>query len=201
MTPEPVQISRYPNRRFYDRQSSKYVSLADIEQLVQQGSTVEIRDSQTGEDLTRVMLTRIIMDRQPEKMQLFPIDMLHFIVRSNNMMAEFLRDYFRASLMYLEYLQRHGSTVARLGAPMHWMKAWMERLSSPAAAATSPAPAPDGAAQAGAPPPTPPAAASLPADHSQPSDNATAAQLARRVEQLEERIRQMEAAETSQPRA
>lgn len=123
-----IQIARYPNRRFYDRQASKYVSLKDIEEIVQAGSNVEITDSQTNENLTRTVLTRIIMDRQPEKMQLFPVDMLHFILRSNDLMTGFLRDYFRQSLTYLSYLQQHGASASSMAQPMHWVKAWLDRI-------------------------------------------------------------------------
>ena len=106
-----IQIKRYPNRRYYARHTSQYVSLQEIEELVQSGETVEIRDSQSGEDLTRTVLTQIIMERQPDKMSLFPADMLHFIVRSNDAMSGFLRDYFHHSLTYLDYLQRHSTAT------------------------------------------------------------------------------------------
>ncbi len=128
MPGEPIQIKRYPNRRFYSRSASKYVSLQDIEELIRQGHNVEIRDSQTGELITHTVLTQILVDRQPEKMSLFPVDMLHSIVRSNDAMAEFLRDYFRHSLTYLNYLQRHGSAARDLANPMHWVKAWLGGL-------------------------------------------------------------------------
>jgi polyhydroxyalkanoate synthesis repressor PhaR len=125
MAGDPIQIKRYPNRRYYARNTSQYVSLQEIEDMVQAGETVEIRDSQSGDDLTRAVLTQIIMERQPEKMSLFPSDMLHFIVRSNDAMSDFLRDYFRHSLTYLDYLQRH-SAATPLTQPMHWMKAWLD---------------------------------------------------------------------------
>jgi polyhydroxyalkanoate synthesis repressor PhaR len=128
MPAETIQIKRYPNRRFYARNTSKYVSLQDIEEMIREGHNVEIRDSQTGELMTHAVLTQIIIDRQPEKMSLFPVDMLHSIVRSNDAMAEFLRDYFRHSLTYLNYLQRHGSTARELANPMHWVKVWLGGL-------------------------------------------------------------------------
>ena len=96
--------------------------------MVRNGQNVEIRDSQSDEDLTGIVLTRIIMERQPEKMRLFPIDMLHFMLRSNEVMSDFLRDYFRHALPYLEYLQRHAKTAIKLAQPMHWMKAWVDGL-------------------------------------------------------------------------
>ena len=128
MAETTVQITRYPNRRFYARDQSNYVSLEDIETMVRNGRNVEIRDSQSDEDLTGIVLTRIIMERQPEKMRLFPIDMLHFMLRSNEVMTDFLRDYFRHALPYLEYLQRHAKTAIKLAQPMHWMKAWVDGL-------------------------------------------------------------------------
>jgi polyhydroxyalkanoate synthesis repressor PhaR len=126
---ETIRISRYPNRRFYDHSTSSYVSLENIEELVHSGKMVEIRDSQSDEDLTRSVLARIIIERQPDKMQLFPVDMLHFIVRSNDVMSDFLRDYFRHALPYLEYLQRHSAAaVTTLVQPVHWVKAWLDSI-------------------------------------------------------------------------
>ena len=56
MNDSPIQIKRYPNRRYYARNTSTYVTLQEIEAMIQSGMTVEIRDSQTGEDLTRSVL-------------------------------------------------------------------------------------------------------------------------------------------------
>jgi hypothetical protein len=68
------------------------------------------------------------MERQPEKMQLFPVDMLHFILRSNDVMTDFLRDYFRQSLTYLSYLQQHGASANPMARPIHWIKAWLDGI-------------------------------------------------------------------------
>lgn len=159
-----IQIVRYPNRRLYARAESRYVSLEDIEQLVQDGETVEIRDSQSEEDLTRSVLTRILLDRHPDKMRLFPVAMLHAMLRSNELMADFLRDYFRHSLTYLDFLQRH-NPASSLARPMHWVKAWLDGIVS---APTNGTPSPD-----------------------------SAAPLTARIAELEQRIRQLEAAQSS----
>ncbi|MCA9119443.1 MAG: polyhydroxyalkanoate synthesis regulator DNA-binding domain-containing protein [Planctomycetaceae bacterium] len=169
MADDPIQIKRYPNRRYYAKHTSQYVSLPEIEEMVTSGETVEIRDSQTGEDLTRSVLTQIIMERQPEKMSLFPSDMLHFIVRSNDAMSDFLRDYFRHSLTYLDYLQRH-SAVTPLAQPMHWVKAWLDGI-SPASSARS--------------------------EPSKETDSGQDDQLASRIQELEERLRQLESKDQS----
>ena len=174
MSEEIVQIKRYPNRRFYDLNASKYISQEEIEALVVKGRSVAIRDTQSGKEITRMVLTRILLERQPEKMLLFPTEMLHFILRANEVSAGFLRDYFQHSLTYLEYLSRHGAAAATLAKPMHWVKAWLDSMTLPAAAG---GPQVDGRVD-------------IKAEVQEQEDKAL--RLTRRIEQLEERIRQLE---------
>ena len=129
MADEAVRIKRYPNRRFYASHTSKYVSLTEIEQMIRDGMTVEIVDSQTGEELTRAVLVQIIAEKHPDKMAMFPPAMLHSILRANDVMVNFLHDYFRNSLAYLDYFQKHGASEP-LPQPMHWMKAWLDNWST-----------------------------------------------------------------------
>ncbi|MEM9660276.1 MAG: polyhydroxyalkanoate synthesis regulator DNA-binding domain-containing protein, partial [Planctomycetota bacterium] len=124
---EALLIKRYPNRRLYARHASKYIALEDVERLIRDGYTVQIRDNESGEDITRTVLTQIIVERHPDKVSLFPTDMLHLMLRANDVMSDFLRGYFRDSLTYLEYLQRHGAQ-ADATQPMHWLKAWLEQI-------------------------------------------------------------------------
>src|SRR4051794_29446121 len=93
-----VPIKRYPNRRFYDRSSSKYITLQEIEDLVRGGRTIEVRDSKNDEDLTRVVLTQILLERHPQRMDLFPIPMLHMMLQANDLALEFFRVFLRLSL-------------------------------------------------------------------------------------------------------
>ena len=129
MPDEPIRIKRYPNRRFYASHTSKYVSLAEIEQMIRDGLTVEIVDSQTNEDLTRSVLVQIIADNHPDKIALFPPAMLHSILRANDAMSQFLGEYFRQSLSYLDYFQAQAKS-APVEQPMNWMKAWFEQWSN-----------------------------------------------------------------------
>lgn len=178
MPAETVQIKRYPNRRFYALGSSRYVCLPDIEALIHEGKTVEIRDSQTGEDITRIVLTQMIVERHPDKISLFPPSMLHFMLRANDVVSDFLRDYFRNSLTYLEYLQQHGAMIEDIPQPMHWMKAWFQ-------------------------PPTQPTAESQDAATSEETatseEEGRAETLARRVEQLERRLHELESRSPRNP--
>ena len=61
-------------------------------------------------------------------MVLFPTDMLHFILRANEVTTGFLSDYFQHSVTYLDYLSKHGSATSTLARPMHWVKAWLDGL-------------------------------------------------------------------------
>jgi polyhydroxyalkanoate synthesis repressor PhaR len=125
MTDEALQIKRYPNRRFYARHVKKYVSLEDIERWIREGHRVHIIDSQSGDDLTRSILTQLLIERHPEKVALFPTELLHFMIRANDVMSDFLRNYFRDSLTYLEFLQSP-TRAAPLAQPMRWMQNWFE---------------------------------------------------------------------------
>ncbi len=124
---EIVPIKRYPNRRFYDRKSRKYVTLQDIEEMVQQGRTIDVRDSKNDEELTRVVLTQILLERHPERMEMFPVPLLHMILRANDLALEFLRVFMRLSLATLENLQ--GSrTVAPFISPSEWISLFFPGL-------------------------------------------------------------------------
>jgi polyhydroxyalkanoate synthesis repressor PhaR len=130
MSTEPIRIKRYPNRRYYATHTSRYVSLPEIEQLIRDGATVEIVDSQSGEDLTRAVLVQIIAEMHPEKFAMFPSAMLHSMLRANKVMTEFFQAYFRASLTYLEQLQKHDA-AGSWKQPMRWMETWLENWPMP----------------------------------------------------------------------
>src|SRR4051812_7331153 len=140
MITEPIAIRRYPNRRFYDRSRRRYVTLQDIEDLVLQGQTIEVRDSRTGEDLTRQILAQILLERHPEKMAMFPVAMLHSILQANDLATEFWRGYLRQSLTMLDGLQKAGMPLA---GPLAWMSTF-----APGLVPVPPAPAASAEAEA-----------------------------------------------------
>ena len=123
----PAVIVRYPNRRLYDRSEGRYVTLQDVEEKVRRGLTVTVRDSKTGEDLTRAVLTQILLERHPERMELFPVSFLHLAIRANEAMLGLLTEYVRQSLAYAELLQ-HAAPVNPLLAPQAWLRAFLPNL-------------------------------------------------------------------------
>jgi polyhydroxyalkanoate synthesis repressor PhaR len=166
MSDEPIRIKRYPNRRFYASHTSRYISLPEIEQLIREGASVEILDSQTGEDITRSVLMQMIAERHPDKIAMFPTPMLHSMLRANKLMTNFYEEYFRNALAYLEYIQKQGATDS-LPQPMHWMGQWLEQW------------------------PKPRDAKRAPKSVEQPSVDGDA-ELAERIARLEEKIAQLE---------
>jgi polyhydroxyalkanoate synthesis repressor PhaR len=118
---EAVRIVRYPNRRFYDRSQGRYVTLQEIAAMVRDGKTVSVRDSKTGDDLTSTILTQIILEHHPERMELLPVPILHLMIRTNGVVLGLLREYFRQSLEYLEFWQR-ASALNPMAASLQWLK-------------------------------------------------------------------------------
>jgi polyhydroxyalkanoate synthesis repressor PhaR len=63
---KPVQrvIKKYPNRRLYDTETSTYITLTEVKQLVIQSAQFVVRDAKTGDDLTRSILLQIILEEE-----------------------------------------------------------------------------------------------------------------------------------------
>jgi polyhydroxyalkanoate synthesis repressor PhaR len=60
--PPAITIKKYPNRRLYDTSVGRYVNLEDVAALIRQGADVQVVDARSGEDLTRLVLTQIIVE-------------------------------------------------------------------------------------------------------------------------------------------
>ena len=59
-----VTIKKYANRRLYDTESSAYITLDRLAAMVREGREFEVVDAKTGEDITRQVLTQIIVDEE-----------------------------------------------------------------------------------------------------------------------------------------
>ena len=92
---EPRIIKKYPNRRLYDTEVSRYVTLEDVRALVLQEVPFQVRDARTNEDLTRSILLQIIMEQEADGEPMFSEQVLAKIIRSygdslQGMMASYL---------------------------------------------------------------------------------------------------------------
>ena len=74
-------IKKYPNRRLYDTQTSAYITLADVKQLVLGNEDFKVVDAKSNEDLTRSILLQIILEEEAGGMPMFSSQMLSQIIR------------------------------------------------------------------------------------------------------------------------
>ncbi len=106
-SPEPLEIRRYSNRRFYDPSRSKHVTLEEIRQLIQEGKDVRVVDATTGEDITSRTLTQIILEYDDQKIAALPAAMLHRLIRSSeSMWSQFMEQYLRNMVQVYEDSRR-----------------------------------------------------------------------------------------------
>src|SRR5215469_13837861 len=78
---DPVVIKKYANRRLYNTQTSSYVTLDHLCEMVKEGTEFEVRDARTGEDITRSVLTQIIFEEEAKGQSLLPIKFLRQLIR------------------------------------------------------------------------------------------------------------------------
>jgi len=96
-----VVIKKYPNRRLYDTSSRRYVNLDDIAARVRKGGDVQVVDVKTGEDVTRVILTQIIVEDARGQHAGLPLEFLRQMVMASDragqeVIAWYLRSAFDA---------------------------------------------------------------------------------------------------------
>ena len=77
----PRIIKKYPNRRLYDTETSTYITLAEVKDLVLGYKVFQVQDAKTGEDLTRAILLQIILEEESGGVPMFTTDMLANIIR------------------------------------------------------------------------------------------------------------------------
>ena len=105
-------IKKYPNRRLYDTDTSTYITLAEIKQLVMDSESFAVVDAKTGEDLTRSILLQIILEEEANGSPMFTTPVLSNIIRfyghaMQGMMGGYLEKNMQA-LMEMQAPMVHG---------------------------------------------------------------------------------------------
>ena len=77
---EPVTIKKYANRRLYNTAASSYVTLDNLSQMVKEGVDFVVYDAKTGADITRSVLTQIIVEEEGKGGSLLPIGFLRQLI-------------------------------------------------------------------------------------------------------------------------
>jgi len=77
---QPVTIKKYANRRLYNTATSSYVTLDNLCLMVKDGIDFTVSDAKTGEDITRAVLTQIIVEEEGKGQNLLPISFLRQLI-------------------------------------------------------------------------------------------------------------------------
>jgi polyhydroxyalkanoate synthesis repressor PhaR len=78
--PKPVVVKKYANRRLYNTATSSYVTLDDLAKLIKDGGDFVAYDAKTGEDITRSVLTQIIVEQEQKGQNLLPTSFLRQLI-------------------------------------------------------------------------------------------------------------------------
>ena len=106
---DKVTIKKYANRRLYDTESSSYITLDRLAEMVREGREFEVVDAKSGEDITRQVLTQIIVDEESRGSTLLPLNFLKQIIGLyGNSMQTFVPNYLEAAM---DAFQRNQSAV------------------------------------------------------------------------------------------
>jgi polyhydroxyalkanoate synthesis repressor PhaR len=77
---KPVVVKKYANRRLYNTATSSYVTLEDLAKMIKEGGDFVASDAKTGEDITRSVLTQIIVEQEQKGQNLLPISFLRQLI-------------------------------------------------------------------------------------------------------------------------
>ncbi|CAN5548897.1 polyhydroxyalkanoate synthesis regulator DNA-binding domain-containing protein [soil metagenome] len=81
-------IKRYPNRKLYDTEAKRYVTLDQLTALIQQGADVQVVDHESGEELTSLTLAQIILEQEKKRAGFLPLNLLTDLIRSGGSTLE-----------------------------------------------------------------------------------------------------------------
>jgi polyhydroxyalkanoate synthesis repressor PhaR len=100
---DPVIIKKYANRRLYDTESSAYITLERLAQMVRQKRDFKVVDAKSGEDITRSVLAQIIMEEESHGAEMLPVNFLRQLIGMyGGNMQEVVPQYLEASLDQLQ---------------------------------------------------------------------------------------------------
>ncbi|MFC5520167.1 polyhydroxyalkanoate synthesis repressor PhaR [Polaromonas jejuensis] len=117
----PRIIKKYPNRRLYDTETSTYITLTEIRQLVMDSALFVVRDAKTNEDLTRSILLQIILEEETGGAPMFTEAVLANIIRFyGNAMQGFMGAYLEKNVQTFMDLQVKMAEQSKGLSPEMW---------------------------------------------------------------------------------
>ena len=122
---KPAQrvIKKYPNRRLYDTETSSYITLAEVKQLVMKSSHFVVRDAKTGDDLTRSILLQVILEEEAGGAPMFTEQVLASIIRFyGHAMQSYMGPYLEKNIQAMAEVQAQLAENAEGLTPEMWSR-------------------------------------------------------------------------------
>ncbi len=120
---KPAQrvIKKYPNRRLYDTDTSSYITLVEVKQLVLDNEPFVVRDAKTSEDLTRSILLQIILEEEAGGAPMFTEAALANMIRFyGNAMQGFMGNYLEKNVQAFTDMQAKLAEQSQVLTPEMW---------------------------------------------------------------------------------
>jgi polyhydroxyalkanoate synthesis repressor PhaR len=123
-------IRKYGNRRLYDTAGKRYVNLDEIAQMIRDGSDVQVVDAKAGEDLTRAVLSQIIVEETRSENGGLPVEILRELVALSGKAKHDILDYYLGAALetYRKAQQAPAEIMRKLFAPPRREDAEMQEL-------------------------------------------------------------------------
>lgn len=116
-------IKKYPNRRLYDTDTSAYITLSEVKQLVMANEKLVVRDAKTGEDITRSILLQIILEEETGGAPMFTEAVLANIIRFyGHTMQGFMGSYLEKNVQVFTDMQAKLAEQSQTVTPEMWAK-------------------------------------------------------------------------------
>jgi polyhydroxyalkanoate synthesis repressor PhaR len=114
-------IKKYPNRRLYDTDTSTYITLAEVKQLVMDSESFVVLDVKTGEDLTRTILLQILLEEEANGSPMFTAPVLASVIRFyGHAMQGFMGGYLEKNIQSLMDVQTRFGEQSKGLSPEMW---------------------------------------------------------------------------------
>ena len=114
-------IKKYPHRRLYDTDTSTYITLAEVKQLVMDSESFVVRDAKSGEDLTRSILLQIILEEEANGSPMFTPEVLSNVIRFyGHTMQGFMGGYLEKSIQAMMEVQARLGEQSKSLTPEMW---------------------------------------------------------------------------------
>lgn len=105
--PETIELRRYPSRKLYNKNSSSYVRLPEVAEMVRRGGNIRVEDTESGEDVTRAVLLQIIMEQEGQAAgSMLSADLMMDMIRLHQSKAsEMMTGLFEQSVAFIRSQQ------------------------------------------------------------------------------------------------